>query len=292
MGQRIDSFGPEGGHETGGETPPQSAEWNTGFDQPEGEEAHEDFADALNQEPQEPQGPQEQAQDDWTPPTREEWEAAQEQLSFFDQQLGPQIEQSFMQELGMLNQPQDQQQVDQQAQQMAFQPREFSPSDEMLNAILQDGDADALRGLLQEHAEVLQHNQRIEHAQATLHHLQQALPVALAVSKFYERHPELTGMRQLVETALWQARANAPQANELQILRMAEQRLKPVISKAKQIAQQHTARGGARKNLAPAPSGGGQTPPPRGRTHPGPKPEPTAEERIQQLRERSRSGLY
>lgn len=220
-----------------------------------------------------------EGQDDWTPPTREEWEAAQSQLSTLANVFTPQLESQLQAELSTVMTPQ---QTDQAAMLAAIQPKEFSLGADEITDILENGNGQALVAAFQRFADVQKHNNAIAMNQAVLNGISTALPVMNATGKFYERYPELLGIRDTVEQVMWGIRAQNPQANELQILRATEIKLKPVIEKAKAIMAGNP-RGSARTNIAPGPVAGGQPTQPRGRGNVKPTRVPTAEERIEQL---------
>lgn len=225
--------------------------------------------------------------DGYTPPTREEWEAMQQQHAMLQDLLGP--------EMDKIGQPDDDApaEIDHDAIVAAMTPRQFELAPELSNRILVDGDADALAEYSKALIETVEHNSAIKINQAVLNGLKYAGPIIAATSQFYQRNPEMSGMRDLVERNMHQVRAGMPQANELQILRAVETRLKPIIDKAKQIAKQHAGQGGRGRNLAPAAPGGGQTPQPRGRAAGGGEPKPvSAAQRIQELSEFAGKQTY
>jgi len=226
------------------------------------------------------------ADGDWKAPTREEWEAMQAQHETMRELLGDNFE-------NVLNGTQESEEGGVLAQdeiQNLITPRQFALTPEASNKILVEGDGNALVAAFKEFADVQQHNFRIEMNQAVLRGIQYAAPVQAATSKFYERNPELLGMRNLVENHMYTVRNQMPQANELQILRMVEQRLGSVIATAKKIAQQHAK--GTPRNLAPAPTGAAAPPSGRDRTAATKKAEPSTATRLKELQDHAASTTY
>lgn len=220
--------------------------------------------------------------EDWTPPTREEWEAAQAERATLTELLGENFEKILNgEEPGEAPAP-----IAQDELQALLTPKTFAPAPDLTNRILVDGDGEALTEFANNLIETMEHNFNIKMNQAVLRGLDYAAPILAATSKFYERNPELIGMRELVKNHMHHARASMPQANELQILRAVETRLGPVIKQAKKIAQQHAAGGkgaATNRNLAPGPAAGTAPAANRSRSAGGQKQEPTAASRLAEL---------
>lgn len=215
-----------------------------------------------------------ESEDDYVPPTREEWEAAQQKLGLIDVSLEE-----------MLTAPEaDPEPVEAPINMELIEQKQFEPAPELLDKILVDGDTGALIEFSKQLIETIQHNYRLDMSKAVLYQLNKAQPVYSATTKFYERYPELLGARELVERNLWAIREQYPQANEMQILRFTEQRLAPVIERAKQIAKQAGIRG-SNKNLSPKPATSA-SPGARMRQTPGaPKAGVDIDSRLAELRE-------
>lgn len=204
---------------------------------------------------------------DWSPPSREDFEALQRHVAMLEELAGPELEKMLAQREGDDDTHEDDASgITQEQIANMLKPKTFVLTPEVRNKILADGDGDALEAAFTSFAEVLQHNSRIDMNKAVLNGIQYALPVMMATGKIYEKHPELLGMREVVERHLWQIRQAVPQANELQMVRMAEQRLDGMIKMAKKIAAEHAQRKTKPTNLAATPSGGGQATNPRVRT--------------------------
>jgi hypothetical protein len=248
---------------------------------PEGEEADAPVAEeeVPAEEPEEVESEPEADPDGYTPPSREEFEAMQQQIELLTGMLteGQQAQQQ--------EQPGNEEQPDPAALQEMLQPREFQPDPQLVHSALVDGDGQALGQLLNQQAEVLTHNLRLETNQAVVNAMNYAMPVRDAMSKFYDRNPELTGMRELVGRTFWQMRAKYPQANEMQLLRYTETSLKPVVDRAKRIAKEGARKTAptAKQNLNPPGPKGGQSPPPRPRVKQGPEEPLDAQSRIEEL---------
>jgi hypothetical protein len=239
--------------------------------------------EATPEAPEAPEAPDTEdaaEEGDWTPPTREEWEAMQQQADSLTDLLAPELEKMVEQQSAEPNTDEGTAQAeapDAATVEGLLTPMEYRKppdlDDGVLVKMLEDGDISGFKAYLQQGAEIAEYNRRAkEHNtalhinQAVLNGINYALPVTMAVSKFYERYPALMGVRGAVERAFWEARQQAPQANELQLLRAVEQRLgKPLIDKAKNIVAQHKGKGAKPRNMAPAQVGGGQPTNPRGR---------------------------
>lgn len=300
MGQQMSEFGatastePAGASVTETPEPNETANWNTQFDETGAEQAQPD-TEVAQPETSEQQQPETETQvpEEQTPEGELSREELEGQIAFYESLLADQFDPS-MAGLPQQQQQQQQPQQEQPAPEM-FEPRAFTPDPARIQKVLADGDADEFMALMAEQAEVITHNTRIEQAQVVQRGIEYAMPIHMASAKFYERNPELMGLRNVVERTMWEIRAQQPAANEMQLLRATEVALKPMISKAKTIAAQHKQKrqGGAQKNLATPPSGAGQTPPPHGRATPTePKGATDAASRLQQLRAKAAQSRY
>lgn len=231
----------------------------------------------------------ETGKDDWTPPTREEWEAMKRQNDLVTGLADDQLESMLSAGDTDVSDTDAQTPPSEDDVTAAMTPKNFALPPETLSKILVDGDQEALVGAFNHLIDVVQHNARIDMNKSIMNGLNYAQPVYTATSKFYDKYPELLGAREIVENHMWQTRMQHPQANDLQILRAVEKRLGPVIDKARQIAKQKAAQQqqpGKRTNMAPGPSAGGQQSPPRGRTTGGNKPEVVStEDALNRLRQ-------
>jgi len=259
-----------------------------------GVDDHEHYVDdegSTDPLPDEETGTEQAASDDdYTPPTREEWEAMKQQNELLSGLTNEQID-------AMLGQQQEDATeapptpVSQEDIAAMLTPKSFAPPPELLDKVLVDGDAGALTQIFSEFADVLNHNNRIEMNKAILNGLDYAMPVHRAVDSFFQRYPEMLGARETVNKHIWNIRNQNPQANELQIVRAVELRLAPVIRRAKQIAAQKGANP-TKANLAPAPAGGGQQTVPRARANGAPPQPETAADRLKELSAFSRARNY
>lgn len=227
-------------------------------------------------------------QDEWTPPTREEYEAMTSERDLLAGLLGSDDLDAGLNIEGVAQPAQPQ--MDQAAIQAATTPKQFQLSVDPGKAkrLLEENDPNALGEILLDNIlaydEVARHNTAIQMNQAVVNALNFLLPVHLVTRGMFEKMPELRGekMRQLIEGTATQVRAKFPNCTERQLAQAVEKQLSPVIEKARKIMAATKARGAAtRKNVAPAPSGGGQVPGPRSR--PGRVAEPDAESRIREL---------
>lgn len=222
--------------------------------------------------------------DGWTPPTREEWEETQQKLALQEGFTEEHLER-LMSGIESAETPDDgQPQVDAEGMRQLLTPREFDYKyevpDDVRDAILVDGDGEAfntvineaIRGGVQEALAVAQHNYRIDISHAVMNGVQQVMPIAMAVDKFYQRNPEMVVLDDLVRRTANNMRVANPAANERQLLTATEKTLAPIIARAKKIAGKHAnTQTRSKKTLAPAPIGGGQQTTPRQRQNGAPQ---------------------
>jgi hypothetical protein len=116
-------------------------------------------------------------------------------------------------------------------------PMEFEVTEEEHENIL-SGDVKALNSVLARRDKVTQHNLRIEQNAMIAQGIMWYLPVANASAKFAERNPELVALPKIgkaVEMTLVQARKDNPSASEAQLVRIVENKLSPMMKRAKSI---------------------------------------------------------
>lgn len=216
--------------------------------------------------------------DDWTPPTREEWEEMQAKAMLQDGFAEDRLRELLTKADDDADAAPGEGGMDQESINDVLTPREYSyqvPED-IRDKVLIDGDGDAFNTVLREQAqhisEVLEHNYRIDMAKTSINTVKQIMPVMQAVNKFHERHPEMLAMPQLAMDTIEMLRGEYPSANELQLVRFAEKKLNHVLARAKKIiAEQQKAKPKAKNNATPAPVAGGQAPAPRPRQTGAPK---------------------
>lgn len=166
-------------------------------------------------------------------------------------------------------------------------PKEYVVTDDEYDRAYIEGDRDTLRALDNRRMDVIKHNLRLEQNQAIAQGIAWYLPVMLASQKFHERNPEFSSMPkadEIVGKLLPELRLKHPKASEVQLVRLAENTLTPLIKRAKTIMSQ--AAQGARKEVGASQQPSAQMPPARSVVNGNPpvKREPTAQERIEQLR--------
>lgn len=172
--------------------------------------------------------------------------------------------------------------------------RTFELSEEEIEKIYVEGDPATIKAVEKRRHETLEHNMRLDNNVAVANAVMWFMPVALATKAFNDRNPEFAAWPkagEIISTALVEARQANPNCNELQLLRKVEQRLDPLIKKAKSIIAQG-AQGKRDVGASQSPTAKATTPRAVVPSTPRPSREPSAEERIAELRQYAAQNNY
>lgn len=172
--------------------------------------------------------------------------------------------------------------------------RTFELSEDEIDKIYIENDAETIKAVEKRRFEVLEHNMRLDNNISVANAVMWFMPVALATKAFNDRNPEFAAWPkagEMISTALLEARQASPGASELQLLRKAEQRLEPLIKKCKTIIAQGAQ---GKKDVGASQSPTAKTPAPRAVVPNAPRPsrEPSTEDRVAELRQYAAQNNY